>query len=89
MSRKQSWLLMSFANGEILAGELGGWCHATDLNYYGLFKTILIPFFDIYILTGPFLACIRHSCLLCQLCFEHCFETVCMRLKVAQSIFIG
>ena len=38
------------------------------------------------ILTGPFLASIRHSCLLCQLCLEQCFETVRMRLKVTQSI---
>ena len=38
------------------------------------------------VLTGPFLASIRHSCLLCQLCLEHCFETVRMRLKVTQSI---
>ena len=36
--------------------------------------------------TGPFLAYIRHYCLLCQLCLEHCFETVRMRLKVTQSI---
>ena len=28
------------------------------------------------VLAGPFLASIRHSCLLCQLCLEHCFETV-------------
>ena len=38
------------------------------------------------VLAGPFLASIRHSCLLCQLCLEHCFETVRMRLKVTQSI---
>ena len=37
-------------------------------------------------LTGPFLACIRHSCLLCQLYLFNCAETVCMRQKVAQSI---
>ena len=52
--------------------------------------------------TGPFLACIRRSCLLCQLCLEAlnikieafdsetesltCFETVRMCLKVTQSI---
>ena len=28
------------------------------------------------VLTGHFLACVRHSCLLCQLCLQHCFETV-------------
>ena len=38
------------------------------------------------VLTGHSLACIRHSCLLCQLCLEHCFETVRMRLKVTPSI---
>ena len=39
------------------------------------------------VITGPFLASItiRHSCLLCQLCLEHCFEIVRMRLKVTQS----
>ena len=32
------------------------------------------------VLTGHFLPSIRHSCLLCQLCLEHCFKTVRMRL---------
>ena len=40
------------------------------------------------VLTGLFLASIRHSCLLCQLCLEHCFDTVRMRLKVTQSIVV-
>ena len=39
--------------------------------------TLIIP-----VLTGSFLACIRHSCL----CLELCFETVRMCLKVTQSI---
>ena len=38
------------------------------------------------VLIGPFLACIRHSYLLCHLCLEHYFETVRMRLKVIQSM---
>ena len=56
------------------------WTGRTNRSSY------VVSNFPVAILTGPFLPCFRHSCLLCQLCLEHCFETVRMRLKVTQSI---
>ena len=55
-----------------------------DLNTKG--TMLNLQSLNLQVFTGPFLASIRHSCLLCQFCLEHYFETVRMRLKVTQSI---
>ena len=57
------------------------------IEYMPLLAGQLVSIFFLHdVLTDPFLACIRHSCLLCQLCLEHCFVTERMRLEVTQSI---
>ena len=71
----------TFCHKEKLMGQK---CHQNNNKVTSNTPKSLKPSWKV--LTGPFLACITHSCLLCQLCLEHCFETVRMRLKVTQSI---